>query len=234
LSRNGYSEKQVQAIFLKSSTAFPQCDLKLQHCVQSSPPSIPDAYVSEQYLGNILRYLKCCKLGPYGQPGNLPRYPNLKQVFVTGRIYGGYAKNPVVNGVELTVGCVHPEPFAYEESFGVQRLIVAQINRTPDAYTGNVRYPEDAPWVDWGPYLWASGPNISSSTGLFWCGGQAIAPCLGSYDFRHGDPIDPQYWGDFTHPSADGAKKVADQLVTFIGKTPNKPGSPFVTPWIGR
>ena len=128
LSRNGYSEKQVQAIFLKSSTAFPQCDLKLQHCVQSSPASIPDAYVSEQYLGNILRYLKCCKRDPYGQPIG-SRYPNLKQVFLSSRIYGGYA-----NGTDH--GCTNPEPYAYESGFAVQRSIVAQIDRTSTDYVG--------------------------------------------------------------------------------------------------
>ena len=84
---------------------------------------LPDAYESQIYIGNILRYLKCCKLDPYGMPGTFPRYPNLKQVFITSRTYGGYA-----NGTEH--GCLMPEPFAYEEGFAVQRSIVAQIDRT--------------------------------------------------------------------------------------------------------
>jgi hypothetical protein len=154
-------------------------------------------------------------------------------VFITSRIYGGYA-----NG-HLEHGCLMPEPFAYEEGFAVQRMIVAQIQQAngggPAKYAETVSY-NVAPWFDWGPYIWASGPSISPATGLYWCNGQGGNPCFTERDFRDGD-LDPgyeAYWGDFTHPSADGGKKVADQLVTFIGKTPNKQGSPWVTPWIQK
>ena len=233
LNRNGYTEFQVQAIFLKSSTAFPQCDLKGLHCQNTQPPPLPDAYLTEKYMGNILRYLKCCTLDADGNSTGQPRYPNLKQVFVTSRIYGGYANGTLH-------GCLMPEPFAYEEAFGVQRLIVAQINGTADQYSGQVDFNPNgsghAPWVDWGPYLWASG-ETPRSDGLTWCNGQNDFACQQEFDFRYGDP-NPQYqsqfWGDFTHPTASAAKKVAGQLVTFIGKTQGKPGSPFVTPWIGR
>lgn len=101
---NGFSEKQVQAIFLKSSTSFPQCDLKGLYCAAGA---MPDAYLSETYLGNILRYLKCCTLDDNGQSTGIARYPKLKQVFLTSRTYGGYA-----NGTAH--GCLSPEPFAYQ------------------------------------------------------------------------------------------------------------------------
>jgi hypothetical protein len=118
----------------------------------------------------------------------------------------------------------------------VQRLVVNQINGADDGYSGNVTYPTNAPWVDWGPYLWANGPSISTSTGVYWCNGQVETPCLQERDFRYGDIInDPiAFWGDYTHPTAWAAKRVADPLVFFIGKDPNhiKPGSPFVLPWI--
>jgi lysophospholipase L1-like esterase len=39
------------------------------------------------------------------------------------------------------------------------------------------------------------------------------------------------WWGDYTHPSSDGAKRVADQLVKFI-KPLADGGSPFVQAWI--
>jgi hypothetical protein len=121
----------------------------------------------------------------------------------------------------------------------VQRLITAQIRQSNgiqnpvDSYAGQVDY-NLAPWVDWGPYLWASG-ETANSAGLFWCNAQGDPTCGQNHDVRYGDSNDQtNYWGDFAHPTANAAKKVADQLVIFIGKDPNhiKPGSPFVTPWI--
>ncbi len=238
LSANGYSEKQVQAVFIKSSNSYPQCDLKGQYCA-TPPPSeppipIPDAYLAETYLGDILRYLKCCTLDVNGNSTGVPRYPNLKLVFVTSRIYGGYAQNPAPDNA---AGCLNPEPFAYEEGFAVQRLIVAQIDRTTTDHAGDVRYPESAPWVDWGPYLWASG-ETPSNNGLFWCDGASDQTCRGKHDFRFGD-LDPgysAYWGDHTHPTADAAEKVANQLVKFIkGQLPQPQTSTWewVRYWIG-
>ena len=229
LERNLFTEKQVQAVFLKSSNGDPTCDLKrtLDNC--SLPGMLPDAYESQIYIGNILRYLKCCKLDPYGMPGTFARYPNLKQVFITSRTYGGYA-----NGTDH--GCLMPEPFAYEEGIAVQRSIVAQIDRTTTDYVGDVRYPEKTPWFDWGPYLWASGATLNSA-GIRWCNGQPDpSPCNGEFDFRYGD-LDAgyeQYWGDRTHPTADAAKKVADQLVKFISGQLPQPQlhiSDWVLPW---
>jgi hypothetical protein len=224
LQNNGYSEKQVQAIFLKSSDNFPQCDLKGSYCAQGF---IPDAYQSEIYLGDILRYLKCCTLDQNHHSTGNPRYPNLQQVFVTSRIYGGYA-----NGQPAGHNCLMPEPFAYEEGFAVQRAIVAQIDRTTSDYAGDVRYPESAPWFDWGPYLWASGETPRNFDQLVWCNGQPDNICRGNRDVRYGDLANPNaFWGDFTHPAAHGLQQVASQLVQFVsGPTV----SPFVSGWIGK
>jgi hypothetical protein len=227
LTANGFSEKQVQVVFFKNARGTPQCDLKFAYCAPGQTE--PDAYTSERMLGNILRYLKCCKLDPYGQPGTIPRYPNLKQVFLSSRIYGGYA-----NGTDH--GCTNPEPYAYENGFTVQRLILAQINQAAgqsnDAYSGLVDYG-NAPWFDWGPYLWADGDKLRSD-GLNWCNGQNNSRCNSGAqkDVRWGtDPPDPLRWADFTHPSAAGAKKVADQLLKFFTKSVANGGSPFVQHW---
>jgi hypothetical protein len=176
-----------------------------------------------------------------GNSTGVPRYPNLKLVFVTSRIYGGYAQNPAPDNA---AGCLNPEPFAYEEGFAVQRLIVAQIDRTITDHAGDVRYPESAPWVDWGPYLWASGTNVSSHTLLFWCDSTTTnnINCFNTNnpgDFRYGDlaPGYSAYWGDHTHPTAWAAQKVANQLVKFItGQLPAPQDhiSDWVTPWKGK
>jgi hypothetical protein len=234
LTLNGYDEPQVQAIFLKSSNSMPQCDLKGLYC---APNAIPDAYLSEIYMGNILRYLKCCKLDTDGNPTAVPRYPNLKQVFITSRIYGGYG-----NGSDH--GCLMPEPFAYEEGFAVQRMIVAQIQQAngggPGQYAETVSY-QVAPWFDWGPYLWASGVNISPGNQLNWCDKTTRLDqrCNGNLgDVRYGADEDPDtFWGDHIHPTYRGQEKVANQLVKFItGHLPPAQAniSAWVTPWIPK
>jgi hypothetical protein len=68
-------------------------------------------------------------------------YPNLKQVFVTSRNYGGYASGD-------------REPWEYETGFAARSCILAHQGRTD-------------PWVGWGPYLWADGATPRSD-GLFW------------------------------------------------------------------
>jgi len=63
-------------------------------------------------------------------------FPNLKLVFLSSRIYAGYATTPL-----------NPEPYAYESAFAVRWAIEEQMkNRKPDD-----------PVVLWGPYLWSDG-----------------------------------------------------------------------------
>ena len=114
----------MQVIFIYSATGYPDCSLDGNHCRsgEAGDPPPADAYVSEGYLANILRYLQCCKLDANGQSTGQPRYPTLKQVFLISRNYGGYAINDPGNDTS-TQGCLSPEPFAYELAFGIQRLI---------------------------------------------------------------------------------------------------------------
>jgi hypothetical protein len=55
------------------------------------PNENADAYLLEQELGQIVRSLKV-------------RYPNIKQVYFSSRIYGGYS---------TTDAGISPEPYAY-------------------------------------------------------------------------------------------------------------------------
>ena len=113
------------------------------------------------------------------------KLPNLKQVFFMSRIYAGYASSTL-----------NPEPYAYENAFAIKRVIAQQLSGDPvlnyDAASG----PAVAPWLSWGPYLWADGLNPRSD-GLTWACSE----------------LNP---ADGTHPSATGRQKVADSLLAFV------------------
>ena len=182
----GVTEKQVQAIWLKEADAGPTVSL---------PSASADAYKLETYLGDIVRAAKV-------------RYPNLQLVFLSSRIYAGYATT-----------ALNPEPYAYESGFAVKWLIAAQINQadnggTIDPIAGDLSYAT-APWVGWAAYLWANG-TTANGNGTIWCNGQASAPCNGEQDFQ----------SDGTHPSAAaGQQKVGTLLLNFFKS------SPYATPW---
>lgn len=171
------SESQVQAVWLKVvSKSRPQVSL---------PDEGADAYATVTVLGKIVRALK-------------KRYPNLQQVFISSRVYAGYSRlsNPLF-----------PEPYSYEHGFAVKWFIEAQINQAAtgaiDPRAGDLSY-SSAPWIGWGPYLWADGLKPRGD-GLMWL-------CA---DFARGDG---------THPSATGVKKVGGLLVDFFQTSP-------LTPW---
>jgi hypothetical protein len=141
LAPQGLSESQVQVIWLKQANRG-----------STTRPSLPsedaDAYVLMEALGSTVRTLRI-------------RYPNLQQVFLSSRTYGGYAANPRTNS---------PEPYAYETAFAVKWLIEAQIRQLEsgmvDPRAGDLG-PAVAPWIAWGPYLWANGMEPRSD-GLVW------------------------------------------------------------------
>jgi hypothetical protein len=165
------TEKQVEVIWLKQADSRPAIPL---------PSTDGDAYYLETLLGNILRSLRV-------------HYPNLKQVFISSRTYGGYAQSPL-----------NPEPFAYESGFSAKWIVQAQIDQMQsgqviDARAGDLNYNTLVPWIAWGPYLWANG-TIPRSDGLTWV----------RADFRD----------DGTHPSASGAQKVTTLLLNFFKTSP--------------
>ncbi len=108
------------------------------------------------------------------------RFPNLRLAYLSSRIYAGYASSTL-----------NPEPYAYQSGYSVRWVIEQQL-------AGSLRFDgpaPDAPWLAWGPYLWADGLTPGAD-GLTW-------ECS---DFA----------SDGTHPGATGRQKVAQRLLEFV------------------
>ena len=116
------------------------------------------------------------------------KYPNLRIAFLSSRTYGDY------NGPVRGKG-------AYESAFAVKFLVREQITGDPRLAFGA---SGPAPWLAWGPYLWADGLGSDGlpggvpgrSDGLEWA-------CA---DFQ----------SDGIHPSVSGRSKVAGMLLSFL------------------
>jgi hypothetical protein len=169
----GLTDRQVQVAWVKQADAGPR---------DSLASSQADAYLLETHLGNIVRALKI-------------RYPNLQLVFLSSRIYAGYATTTL-----------NPEPYAYESGFAVKWLVQAQSDQmanggtVTDLRAGDLNYDNGAPWIGWGPYLWADGTTPRQGDGLTW------------------EPAD--FAPDGTHPSQSGQQKVGTQLLAFFKNSP--------------
>ncbi|HMB69355.1 MAG TPA: FlgD immunoglobulin-like domain containing protein, partial [bacterium] len=111
-------------------------------------------------------------------------FPNARLCFLSSRIYAGYATTSL-----------NPEPYAYESAFAVKWLLQDQINGVPELNHDPRRGPVAAPWLSWGPYLWADGLSARTD-GLVW-------ECV---DFA----------ADGTHPSPEGSAKVGALLLDFF------------------
>jgi len=175
LASQGLSASQVQVIWLKLARSHPQVSL---------PAPGADAYRLLESLGEVVRTLDKV-------------FPNLQMVFLSSRIYGGYATTTL-----------NPEPYAYESGFSVKWLIESQIRQMDTGETGDIAGNLDihttAPWLAWGPYLWADGDE-GGNEGLAW--------------------LPQDFEADGTHPSQSGEEKVGAQLLEFF-KT-----SPFTRGW---
>lgn len=85
------------------------------------------------------------------------RFPKLRIAYLSSRIYGGYATNPL-----------NPEPFAYESAFVVRWLIQDQIKGDAALNFDAAYGPVKAPLLLWGPYLWADGTKPRQIDKLVW------------------------------------------------------------------
>jgi hypothetical protein len=104
------TERQVQAVWLKEAIAGER------------EPFPADAQHLRRDLDAIIALLK-------------GRFPNLRLVYLSSRIYAGYATSSL-----------NPEPYAYDSGFAVKWTV-----------SGHLTHPRARPWVAWGPYLWADG-----------------------------------------------------------------------------
>jgi hypothetical protein len=171
LAEQGLTEAQVQVAWVKVADATPTTSL---------PDADADAYALEAFIGDIVRAMRV-------------RYPNLRLVFLSSRIYAGWATSPL-----------NPEPYAYEYGFSVKWAIQAQIEQMAgggvDPQAGDLDYASGiAPWIGWAAYLWGDG-LVPRCDGLVW--EQA--------DFQ----------SDGTHPSQSGETKVAAMLLDFFKTDP--------------
>lgn len=112
------------------------------------------------------------------------RYPNLKLVYLSSRTYGGYAKTRL-----------NPEPYAFESGLAVKWLIEQQLNGDKSLNFDPSRGLTSAPWLSWGPYLWAKG-TTANEDGL-------------AYE-------ESDYGEDGTHPSPQGQRKVGKYMLEFF------------------
>jgi hypothetical protein len=121
------------------------------------------------YLGTIVRLIRA-------------KMPNARLCYLTSRVYAGYATG---------VSNLNPEPYAYESGFAVKDLIAAQIAGV-DSLSWQAGH---APWLSWGPYLWADGLDPRGD-GVTW--------------------VCDYLQADGTHPSPSGRQVIADSLMRFF------------------
>ncbi len=99
-------------------------------------------------------------------------FPNLKMVYMSGFIYGGYA-DPTKEFYDVV-----SEPGGYYNNFATKWVIERQINGDPNL---DFKDPgKKAPWIAWGPYVWADGINPNPD-GLFWDCEADFTPDGGGY-----------------------------------------------------
>jgi hypothetical protein len=89
------------------------------------------------------------------------KYPNIRLIFLSSRIYAGYATTRL-----------NPEPYAYEGAFAMRAVIREQA--------------ADGPAILWGPYLWTNGEKGRALDDLKWlkddCGPDGTHPSRSGQD----------------------------------------------------
>ena len=163
LKASGVTAKQVQAVWLKHAEAMPAKFGEFPSHVRVLQASLVDTL-------NIAKH----------------HYPNLRVVYLSSRIFGGYATSEL-----------NPEPYAYEEAFAMRWVIQDQIKGAARLNYDPARGEVKSPLVVWGPYLWANGMTPRRSDGLMWKPEDFVT-------------------SDHTHPDTSARQKVSDLLLHFL------------------
>ncbi len=131
LRKSGVTRKQVQVAWLKEADAGPS------HVFPKYAKTL------QAEMANIVRLMH-------------QRFPSLKMVYLSSRIFGGYAKTRL-----------NPEPYAFESGFAVKWLIEQQLKGDPALNADPANGEVQSPWLSWGPYLWGNG-KTKRHDGLIW------------------------------------------------------------------
>jgi hypothetical protein len=182
LEARDVSRAQVQVVWLKETNPGPH--------IGSFP-----AYI-EELEGQIEKIVQL-----------LPRrFPNIKMVYLSSRTWAGWAKVPGDQPNRKEPG--NTEPYSYETCFAVKWLIEKQLKG--DAALKFVGSDRKAPWLSWGPYLWANGEKPRKDGWSF---------KKKKSEFRDDDQM---------HHSAEGMRKLGAALVAFFKSDPT------TRPWFCR
>jgi hypothetical protein len=127
------------------------------------------------------------------------RFPNVRLAYLSSRTYGGWAK-PRPDGTPPG----NREPYSYETGFAVKWLIEEQLKGDPAFNYDPAKGPVLAPWLSWGPYLWANGPEPRSD------------------GFRFA--LDDFMENDRMHESPVGQRKIGNLLLEFFKTDPTTRG----------
>jgi hypothetical protein len=116
----------------------------------------------------------------------------VKLAYLSSRTYGGRAKaSPGRIG-----GPGNSEPYSYETGFAVKWLVERQLKGDPELNYDPQKGVVKAPWLSWGPYLWANG-TVKRKDGF----------SFQLSDFRE---------NDHTHYSPQGQVKTGRELLRFF------------------
>ena len=168
----GVSPAQIQAVWLQQINQNPYTPLPIQFA---------DSYLLKASIAETLRTLKL-------------KFPNLQVAYLSDPEYGGYGTGNFLG-----------EPYAYEDGYSVRWVVLGQIlymrqGEIWDPRIANMDYEKGvAPWVTWGPYMWANG-TTPRSDGLTW---------------QRSD-----YLADGNTLSDSGARKSAAMLMKFMLSEP--------------